>query len=268
MLETLRANAGALGLAVQTVAADAERLPFADASFDLVFGHAVLHHIPDLAARFAEFERVLRRAARSLFAGEPSRYGRLARARAQARPRARGAALARARAGPARARRRRTRRARTQPRGRRRRPRLRARRARRPGPRGGPRARARERRGAPGELVRLGQPHARGQRRARRRAHGCGASMPTAATCAAALDGVLLESRLPAAIFYNLMLTARKRAPSSSRLTASRGGRPCWRGLPSTNSASRRIDPRTGSGGVGSDEELSCRQALPRARGS
>ena len=30
--------------------ADAEALPFADASFDLVFGHAVLHHIPDLTA--------------------------------------------------------------------------------------------------------------------------------------------------------------------------------------------------------------------------
>ncbi len=43
-----------------TVRAEAERLPFDDESFDLVFGHAVLHHIPDLERAFAEFERVLR----------------------------------------------------------------------------------------------------------------------------------------------------------------------------------------------------------------
>jgi ubiquinone/menaquinone biosynthesis C-methylase UbiE len=75
MLETLQANAKRLGLEVDTVAADAERLPFADASFELVFGHAVLHHIPDLPRAFAEFERVLAPGGTLLFAGEPSRYG-------------------------------------------------------------------------------------------------------------------------------------------------------------------------------------------------
>jgi ubiquinone/menaquinone biosynthesis C-methylase UbiE len=75
MLETLAANAASLGLEVQSVAADAERLPFADASFDLVLGHAVLHHIPNLARAFAEFERVLAPGGTILFAGEPSRYG-------------------------------------------------------------------------------------------------------------------------------------------------------------------------------------------------
>jgi ubiquinone/menaquinone biosynthesis C-methylase UbiE len=80
MLATLSANAKRLGLAVQTVSADAERLPFEDASFDLVLGHAVLHHIPDLARAFEEFERVLAPGGTLLFAGEPSRYGdRLAR---------------------------------------------------------------------------------------------------------------------------------------------------------------------------------------------
>jgi ubiquinone/menaquinone biosynthesis C-methylase UbiE len=80
MLETLRANAAGLGLEVATVQADAERLPFADASFDLVLGHAVLHHIPDLQRAFAEFERVLVPGGTVLFAGEPSLYGdRLAR---------------------------------------------------------------------------------------------------------------------------------------------------------------------------------------------
>lgn len=80
MLATLAANAERLGLEVETRPADAERLPFADASFDLVLGHAVLHHIPDLERAFTEFARVLAPGGTVLFAGEPSRYGdRLAR---------------------------------------------------------------------------------------------------------------------------------------------------------------------------------------------
>jgi len=80
MLGTLSANAERLGLTVETVTADAERLPFADASFDLVLGHAVLHHIPDLPAAFGELARVLAPGGTLLFAGEPSRLGdRLAR---------------------------------------------------------------------------------------------------------------------------------------------------------------------------------------------
>jgi ubiquinone/menaquinone biosynthesis C-methylase UbiE len=80
MLETLQTNAARLGLEVHTEPADAERLPFADNSFDLVFGHAILHHIPDLPRAFTEFERVLAPGGTVLFAGEPSRYGdRLAR---------------------------------------------------------------------------------------------------------------------------------------------------------------------------------------------
>ena len=54
-----------------TVATEAEELPFEDESFDLVFGHAVLHHIPDLDARLRRVppraaarrrDRLLRRA--------------------------------------------------------------------------------------------------------------------------------------------------------------------------------------------------------------
>jgi ubiquinone/menaquinone biosynthesis C-methylase UbiE len=75
MLRTLTDNARSLGLAVHTLQADAERLPFADESFDLVFGHAVLHHIPDLGQAFAEFARVLAPGGTLMFAGEPSRYG-------------------------------------------------------------------------------------------------------------------------------------------------------------------------------------------------
>jgi SAM-dependent methyltransferase len=80
MLAALERNAASLGLEVQTAVCDAVALPFPDASFDLVLGHAVLHHLPDLPAAFAEFRRVLRPGGTVLFAGEPSRYGdRIAR---------------------------------------------------------------------------------------------------------------------------------------------------------------------------------------------
>ncbi|HZV73952.1 MAG TPA: class I SAM-dependent methyltransferase [Conexibacter sp.] len=75
MLATLRGNAERLGVEVETVATDAEQLPFEDESFDLVLGHAILHHIPDLKRAFAEFQRVLRPGGMVVFAGEPSRYG-------------------------------------------------------------------------------------------------------------------------------------------------------------------------------------------------
>ena len=75
MLAALRANAERLGLAVETVVSDAAALPFEDASFDLVLGHAVLHHLPELERAFAEFLRVLRPGGVLLFAGEPSRHG-------------------------------------------------------------------------------------------------------------------------------------------------------------------------------------------------
>jgi ubiquinone/menaquinone biosynthesis C-methylase UbiE len=76
MLKRLAATAEALGLEdVTTVETEAETLPFEDESFDLVLGHAVLHHIPDLDKAFAEFRRVLRPGGMIAFAGEPSRYG-------------------------------------------------------------------------------------------------------------------------------------------------------------------------------------------------
>jgi ubiquinone/menaquinone biosynthesis C-methylase UbiE len=75
MLERLAATAGELGVAVATVRTEAEQLPFEDESFDLVLGHAVLHHIPDLPRAFGEFMRVLRPGGTIAFCGEPSRYG-------------------------------------------------------------------------------------------------------------------------------------------------------------------------------------------------
>jgi ubiquinone/menaquinone biosynthesis C-methylase UbiE len=75
MLDELAGTAGRLGIPVETVCADAERLPFDDDSFDLVFGHAILHHIPDLDTAFSEFRRVLRPCGRIAFCGEPSHHG-------------------------------------------------------------------------------------------------------------------------------------------------------------------------------------------------
>ena len=75
MLEVLSTSAARLGLGVETAACEAAALPFPDDSFDLVFGHAVLHHLPDLDASFAEFMRVLRPGGAIAFCGEPSEYG-------------------------------------------------------------------------------------------------------------------------------------------------------------------------------------------------
>ena len=75
MVHALAANARRLGLTVNSRRADAESLPFADESFDLVLGHAVLHHLPDLTRAFEEFHRVTAPGGRIVFAGEPSRVG-------------------------------------------------------------------------------------------------------------------------------------------------------------------------------------------------
>jgi SAM-dependent methyltransferase len=75
MVDTLAANAERLGLDVDARIADAEALPFDDATFDLVLGHAVLHHLPDLDQAWREIHRVLRPGGVAVFAGEPSQYG-------------------------------------------------------------------------------------------------------------------------------------------------------------------------------------------------
>ena len=75
MVEAARHNAESLGFQVAGRVADAERLPFDDATFELVVGHAVLHHIPDVEQALREVLRVLRPGGRFVFAGEPTRWG-------------------------------------------------------------------------------------------------------------------------------------------------------------------------------------------------
>jgi SAM-dependent methyltransferase len=75
MLSALAASASELDLPVETRECEASSLPFEGDAFDIVFGHAVLHHLPDLAGAFREFRRVLRPGGVVAFCGEPSKQG-------------------------------------------------------------------------------------------------------------------------------------------------------------------------------------------------
>ena len=75
MVEAAKANAATLGFTVQGRVADAERIPYEDNTFDIVVGHAVIHHIADVEAAFREVLRVLKPGGRFVVAGEPTRVG-------------------------------------------------------------------------------------------------------------------------------------------------------------------------------------------------
>ena len=76
MIEVCTRNARNVGLKnLEGRAADAEALPYKANSFDLVVGHAVLHHLPDVQAALAECYRVLKPGGRLVIAGEPTRIG-------------------------------------------------------------------------------------------------------------------------------------------------------------------------------------------------
>jgi SAM-dependent methyltransferase len=75
MVRVALRNAENLGLPVDGRVADAERIPYDDNTFDLVVGHAVLHHIPDVEQALRECLRVLKPGGRFVFAGEPTTVG-------------------------------------------------------------------------------------------------------------------------------------------------------------------------------------------------
>jgi ubiquinone/menaquinone biosynthesis C-methylase UbiE len=75
MLEACGENARRLGCEIELRTADAERLPYDDRSFDLVVGHAFLHHLPEPARVLTDMLRVLRPGGALFLAGEPTRLG-------------------------------------------------------------------------------------------------------------------------------------------------------------------------------------------------
>jgi ubiquinone/menaquinone biosynthesis C-methylase UbiE len=75
MVERTRANAAAAGAPVHTSLADAERLPYADATFDLVVARGALHHVPEPLAALKEMKRVLAPGGTVLVLHEPTPNG-------------------------------------------------------------------------------------------------------------------------------------------------------------------------------------------------
>ena len=75
MVKVATRNGQSLGLDIDGRVADAEGIPYDDNTFDLVVGHAVLHHIPDVELSLREVLRVLKPGGRFVFAGEPTNVG-------------------------------------------------------------------------------------------------------------------------------------------------------------------------------------------------
>ncbi len=75
MLDACGQTAARLGCPIDLRGGDAEALPYDDGSFDLVVGHAFLHHLPDPPAALAAFLRVLVPGGAVFLAGEPTRAG-------------------------------------------------------------------------------------------------------------------------------------------------------------------------------------------------
>jgi ubiquinone/menaquinone biosynthesis C-methylase UbiE len=73
MLERTRANAGARAIPLSLC--DAERLPYADSSFDLVVARGALHHVPEPLAAMREIRRVLEPGGTAVVLAEPTPGG-------------------------------------------------------------------------------------------------------------------------------------------------------------------------------------------------
>jgi 2-polyprenyl-3-methyl-5-hydroxy-6-metoxy-1,4-benzoquinol methylase len=65
-VQEARQRAVANGAVIDFLQADAERLPFADASFDRIWGNAILHHL-EMNAAAREIKRVLKPGGRAVF---------------------------------------------------------------------------------------------------------------------------------------------------------------------------------------------------------
>jgi ubiquinone/menaquinone biosynthesis C-methylase UbiE len=83
MVDACGKNAEELNIRVHAKRSELEKLDYPDNQFDIVIGHAILHHIPDLETALREMYRVLVPGGVCMLAGEPTRngdkLGRLAR---------------------------------------------------------------------------------------------------------------------------------------------------------------------------------------------
>jgi ubiquinone/menaquinone biosynthesis C-methylase UbiE len=75
MLDVCARNGVEHGLTIHTRQGDAEALPYDDDSFDLIVGHAFIHHLPVPGAAIREMYRVLKPGGTLVIAGEPTEIG-------------------------------------------------------------------------------------------------------------------------------------------------------------------------------------------------
>lgn len=75
MVDACAAKARELGIEVHARQSELEHLDYPDESFDMVIGHAILHHVPDIKKGLAETYRVLKPGGICLLAGEPTKMG-------------------------------------------------------------------------------------------------------------------------------------------------------------------------------------------------
>jgi ubiquinone/menaquinone biosynthesis C-methylase UbiE len=75
MLDVCQRNGAEHGLEIATRQGDAEALPYDDETFDLVMGHAFIHHLPVPGAAIREMFRVLKPGGTLVIAGEPTELG-------------------------------------------------------------------------------------------------------------------------------------------------------------------------------------------------
>ncbi len=75
MVDACVKNAKELGLNVCAKRSELENLDYPDSEFDMVIGHAILHHIPDIKKALSEIYRVLIPGGICMLAGEPTKAG-------------------------------------------------------------------------------------------------------------------------------------------------------------------------------------------------
>jgi len=75
MLDVCERNGAEHGLEIATRQGDAESLPYDDETFDLIIGHAFIHHLPVPGTAIAEMYRVLKPGGTLVLAGEPTEIG-------------------------------------------------------------------------------------------------------------------------------------------------------------------------------------------------